>query len=217
MTTSVSGTPASAMQSQDVDTLVLGDSSRVEDAGILPHFGRKGNLEQVGLFCLIAIAFLAMVASIPVTWNRALNWHGPAIATLMYAVAGHGITVGFHRYFTHGSFRATRWLRIALAVAGSLAIEGPSVRQPGQVSQSLVAGGFVHGRVMAQPPPWRPDLRPSWSRARPARQQRPHHLGFRGAGLGLLGPLATCRKVRRQATPANRTKHKGLCSDMMAW
>ena len=46
----------------------------------------------------------------------------------MYAVTGHGITVGFHRYFTHGSFKAKRPLRIGLAVAGSMAIEGPVIR-----------------------------------------------------------------------------------------
>ena len=43
----------------------------------------------------------------------------------MYAISGRGITVGFHRYFTRGSFRANRPLRVALAIAGSLAIEGP--------------------------------------------------------------------------------------------
>ena len=36
-----------------------------------------------------------------------------------------GVTVGFHRYFTHGAFRAKRALRIALAVAGSMAVQGP--------------------------------------------------------------------------------------------
>ena len=39
-------------------------------------------------------------------------------------IGGFGIGVGFHRYLTHGSFKAKRWLRIALAVAGSVAIEG---------------------------------------------------------------------------------------------
>jgi stearoyl-CoA desaturase (Delta-9 desaturase) len=34
------------------------------------------------------------------------------------------VTAGFHRYLTHGSFKARRGLRIALAVAGSLAVEG---------------------------------------------------------------------------------------------
>ena len=38
--------------------------------------------------------------------------------------AAFGIGVGFHRYLTHGSFKAKRWLRIALAVAGCVAIEG---------------------------------------------------------------------------------------------
>ena len=33
--------------------------------------------------------------------------------------------MGFHRYFTHGSFKANRAFKIALGVAGSLAIEGP--------------------------------------------------------------------------------------------
>jgi stearoyl-CoA desaturase (Delta-9 desaturase) len=33
--------------------------------------------------------------------------------------------MGFHRYFTHGSFKANRPFKIALAVAGTLAIEGP--------------------------------------------------------------------------------------------
>jgi stearoyl-CoA desaturase (delta-9 desaturase) len=34
------------------------------------------------------------------------------------------VTVGYHRYFTHGAFKANRALRIALAVAGSLASQG---------------------------------------------------------------------------------------------
>ena len=36
--------------------------------------------------------------------------------------------MGFHRYFTHGSFLTARWLRIELAVAGSLAIEGEVIQ-----------------------------------------------------------------------------------------
>jgi len=43
-------------------------------------------------------------------------------------VSGLGITVGYHRLFTHGSFKANRGLRIAMAIAGSLAIEGPVIR-----------------------------------------------------------------------------------------
>ena len=49
------------------------------------------------------------------------------LAVVFYLVSGHGVTVGFHRYLTHGSFTATRPLRIALAVAGCLSVEGTTV------------------------------------------------------------------------------------------
>ena len=89
---------------------------------------RKRTWEQVALVLFIAIPFLAVIAAVPVAWGGWLGWRDVVIAVVMYAIAGHGITVGFHRYFTHGSFKANRPLRIALAVAGSLAIEGPVVR-----------------------------------------------------------------------------------------
>jgi stearoyl-CoA desaturase (Delta-9 desaturase) len=87
---------------------------------------RRG--ENVMLTLFIAVPFLALLAAVPVAWGRGLGWRDLALAFVFYAVSGHGITVGFHRYFTHGSFKANRPLKIALAVAGSLAIEGPVVR-----------------------------------------------------------------------------------------
>jgi stearoyl-CoA desaturase (Delta-9 desaturase) len=37
------------------------------------------------------------------------------------------VTVGFHRHFTHRAFAAKRGLRIGLAVAGSMAVQGPVI------------------------------------------------------------------------------------------
>jgi stearoyl-CoA desaturase (delta-9 desaturase) len=88
----------------------------------------KSRGEQVALFLFITVPFLALVTAVPVAWGRGLGWVDIAIAMTMYVVAGLGITVGFHRYFTHGSFKASRPLKIVLAVAGSLAIEGPVIR-----------------------------------------------------------------------------------------
>jgi stearoyl-CoA desaturase (delta-9 desaturase) len=79
----------------------------------------------VGVF--VAIPFLALIAAIPLLWGWGLNWHDVVIALVFYWVSGLGITVGYHRYFTHGSFKAKTGLRVALAIAGSLAIEGPVI------------------------------------------------------------------------------------------
>ena len=84
--------------------------------------------ERVMLGVFIVVPFLALVAAVPVAWGGWLGWRDVAIAAVMYAVSGHGVTVGFHRYFTHKSFKPNRPVKIALAVAGSLAIQGPVIR-----------------------------------------------------------------------------------------
>src|SRR6266536_352040 len=79
----------------------------------------------VGLF--VAIPLAALAAAIPLMWGWGLGWHDVLIALDFYWVSGLGVTVGYHRYFTHGSFKAKTGLRVALAIAGSLAIEGPVI------------------------------------------------------------------------------------------
>jgi stearoyl-CoA desaturase (delta-9 desaturase) len=89
---------------------------------------QQSTKERVILGAFIAVPFLAILAAIPIAWGGWLGWRDVAIAVLMYVVAGHGVTVGFHRLFTHRSFKANRGLKIGLALAGSLAVEGPVIR-----------------------------------------------------------------------------------------
>jgi stearoyl-CoA desaturase (Delta-9 desaturase) len=84
--------------------------------------------EQVALALFILVPFLAVVAAVPLAWGGWLGWSDVLIMAVMYAVSGHGITVGFHRLFTHKSFKPNRAVKIALAIAGSLAIQGPVIR-----------------------------------------------------------------------------------------
>jgi stearoyl-CoA desaturase (delta-9 desaturase) len=48
-----------------------------------------------------------------------------ALFAIMYLLTGLGITVGFHRYFTHHSFQSKPWLRKTFLILGSMAGEGP--------------------------------------------------------------------------------------------
>ena len=84
--------------------------------------------ERFALALFIVFPFLAIVAAVPVAWGGWLGWHDVVIAVSMYAVTGHGITVGFHRLFTHKSFKPNRAVKITLAIAGSMAIQGSVTR-----------------------------------------------------------------------------------------
>lgn len=76
------------------------------------------------LWVVVLVPFAALAAAVPVAWGWGLSWADVAITVTGYLVAGFGVTVGFHRYLTHGAFKTGRPLRVALAVAGSLAVEG---------------------------------------------------------------------------------------------
>jgi stearoyl-CoA desaturase (delta-9 desaturase) len=80
------------------------------------------------LWTMVVVPFIAFVAAVPVAWGWGMSWRDVVIALVFYNLTGLGITVGYHRYLTHSSFKAKRWLRIALAVAGTMAIEGPVIR-----------------------------------------------------------------------------------------
>lgn len=89
---------------------------------------RQGPWQRLVLLLFVGVPSLAVPAAVWVAWGWGVHWRDLVIAAVLYVVTGYGITAGFHRHFTHGSFRARRGLRIVLAIAGSMAIEGPVVR-----------------------------------------------------------------------------------------
>jgi stearoyl-CoA desaturase (Delta-9 desaturase) len=60
-------------------------------------------------------------------WGDALHWQDLVVFAVTMTLAGFGVTLGFHRLFTHRSFRTTRWMRALLAILGSAAVEGPVI------------------------------------------------------------------------------------------
>jgi stearoyl-CoA desaturase (delta-9 desaturase) len=60
-------------------------------------------------------------------WGDFLRWSDVVVFWIMYLATGLGITVGFHRHFTHRSFKTSKPVRAILAALGSIAIEGPVI------------------------------------------------------------------------------------------
>ena len=88
---------------------------------------KAGAAQRIGTGLLIVGPVIAVAVSVPLLWGRALHWRDLVLGVALYVVTGHGITIGFHRMFTHNSFRAKRPLKLALGIAGSMAFQGSLV------------------------------------------------------------------------------------------
>jgi len=84
--------------------------------------------EIVAISIVIAVPFLAVLLAVPVAWGWGITWDVVVLGACLYAVSMLGVSAGFHRMFTHRSFQAPRAVRIGLALAGSLAVQGPLIR-----------------------------------------------------------------------------------------
>jgi len=67
---------------------------------------------------------LALAPVVALLWGHAVNLTDVVMGLVLYVVTGFGVTIGFHRLFTHRSFKSARLLKIALAALGSMAVEG---------------------------------------------------------------------------------------------
>jgi stearoyl-CoA desaturase (delta-9 desaturase) len=77
----------------------------------------QGVAMMVAPFLLFALVIWAL-------WGRGAGFLELALFAGMYAVTTLGITVGYHRYFTHRGFRTSTAGRVVLAILGSMAIQG---------------------------------------------------------------------------------------------
>ena len=111
------------------------DSAADAGAGLAPAAAGKPLLDApqtlaagITMWIFVIGPMLCLLAAVPVAWGWGLSVLDIGLAVSAYLVSGIGVTVGYHRCFTHRSFKPKRPLRIALAVAGSLAVEGSPVQ-----------------------------------------------------------------------------------------
>ena len=121
--------------------------------------------DRIATGIVTAVPILALGLVVWQVWGDFLRWSDVIVFAIMYVATGFGITVGFHRHFTHRSFKTSRPVRAILAVLGSAAIEGPVI--------SWVADHRKHHTFADQ-------------EGDPHSPHVDHGVGFRGAFKGLL-------------------------------
>ena len=87
-------------------------SSRAAETVPIEHEASERVVRTMVVFVpLAAIGWAGWLA-----WGGTLHWQDLLVLAVTYTLSGLGITVGYHRLFTHRSFKTTRTLRALFAV-----------------------------------------------------------------------------------------------------
>src|ERR1700694_5474007 len=85
---------------------------------------RLSVFQQIMTAILVIGPLIGVAVAVFSFFGRGVSAFDLVLAVVFYAVVGHGVTAGFHRMLTHRGFKANRWVKVALLVAGSMAFEG---------------------------------------------------------------------------------------------
>ena len=72
----------------------------------------------------VPLPFVGLIAAIVLLWNRAIGPLELALLTALYMLTALGVTLGYHRMFTHRAFESSRAFRAIVAILGSMAVQG---------------------------------------------------------------------------------------------
>lgn len=76
-------------------------------------------------FVAIVLPFAGFLAAIIHFWGWGIDWPAFSMLIVMYVLTVLGITVGFHRLFTHRAFETSGFMQGLFAILGSMAMQGP--------------------------------------------------------------------------------------------
>jgi len=81
-------------------------------------------MRRTANFAGTVLPLVGLGVAIVLLWDRMVGVRELTILSVGYVLAGLGITVGYHRLFTHRSFQTSRGVRYAFAVLGQCAVQG---------------------------------------------------------------------------------------------
>lgn len=87
--------------------------------------GRHGIYPRLINLTGVLAPVAGLIVGLWLLWGVHFNWLYLGLLVGMYLITGFGITIGYHRLFTHRSFVTPRWVSAVLAIMGSMAVEGP--------------------------------------------------------------------------------------------
>ena len=73
----------------------------------------------------IVLPFVGLIAAMILVWGWGIDWLHLGLFLGGYILTAFGITIGYHRLFTHRAFETTVPVQVIAGILGSMAVEGP--------------------------------------------------------------------------------------------
>jgi stearoyl-CoA desaturase (delta-9 desaturase) len=86
---------------------------------------RTSHVSQVVTLVAVIVPAGGILSAAGLLWGVAFRPLDLVLFLVLYVLTGLGITVGYHRFFTHRSFEAGPVVKVALAVLGAMTLQGP--------------------------------------------------------------------------------------------
>ena len=87
----------------------------------------KPQLHRLFNLAIAIVPAVGTIVAIVLLWNDLVTLHDLVTLGVLYFVASIGITMGYHRLLTHRAFETFPAVKYALAIAGSMAGQGPPI------------------------------------------------------------------------------------------
>ncbi len=89
--------------------------------------GRLLGLDLINVLTVGTVLIPTLVVALVVilTWGVWIGWLDLVMLIGGAWFGGLGVTLGYHRLFTHGAFEAKPWLKVALGILASVNVQGP--------------------------------------------------------------------------------------------
>ena len=98
------------------------------DSGASTASRSRVHAHRLALLVLVVVPLAGFAVAIGWSWRSGvIRPVDLALLAGLYLFTGFGITAGYHRLFAHASFRTPALVRHLLAVAGSMACQGPVI------------------------------------------------------------------------------------------
>ncbi len=89
-----------------------------------PHGAGLTRLHKLSNLIGVTLPFAGLITAIALLWNRAIGPLELSLLVSLYTISILGVTLGYHRMFTHRAFESSRAFKAVIAVLGGMAVEG---------------------------------------------------------------------------------------------